>query len=259
MKIHLYPFRLVFLFWIPCLISTSLFAQEEDSARVMFERGEYNHALVVWSEMIASGNASAALYYNMGLAYSALNQTGQAIMNFEKASRIKPGNAEILEAIKFEREKILDAAIPVKPFFLKVWYQQLVMLFRPGIWAMLGLLLLSVALAQLLFRWKNVLPDWKDQLAQKRIWFAAALLMLILAGLSYTELYRTNEGIIMETCAFHQAPAEESPVIIELGPGEKVVVTDQIGDWLNVYLVNQEAGWVHNNCVEIIRIGSSQR
>lgn len=259
MRFRAYHFEWLIVCLLTGLIPSGTFAQEGESAQAMFERGDYKQALSLWNEMLQSGNTSAALYYNVGLTHSALNQTAEAVMNYEKALRIKPGNAKILQAIKLEREKILDAAIPVRPFFLKQWYRQLVMLFRPGIWALLGLLLLFGILVQLLIRWKHTPTDWKNQLAQKRFWFISAGLLLLLAFLSYNELYRTNEGIIMEGCAFHQAPTEESPVIIELGPGEKIVVTDQIGDWLNVYLVNQEAGWVPTKCVEIIRIGSSDR
>lgn len=242
-----------------CLVALTSLAQGEDSAQALYERGAYQEALVAWSEELASGNTSAALYFNLGLAHSALNQTAHAVMNFEKALRIKPGDEKIVKAITLEREKILDAAIPVKPFFLKQWYRKGVMVLRPGAWAALGLFLLLSMLALMLFRLRDSPGRWKDQLTKKRFWMAGAGVCLILACLSYAELYRTNEAIIMEACAFHQAPSEESPMIIELGPGEKVVITDHIGEWLNVYLVNQEAGWVRNTCVERIRIGSSDK
>ena len=73
--------------------------------------------------MVSTGNTCAGLYFNIGLAESALNHTGKAMLAFEQARRIKPGNSVILKAIVDEGEKITDATIPVDPFFLKEMVQ----------------------------------------------------------------------------------------------------------------------------------------
>jgi uncharacterized protein YgiM (DUF1202 family) len=97
--------------------------------------------------------------------------------------------------------------------------------------------------------------NWAKHMKGNRIWLSAAGLLLLLAFLSYSEMYRDNEAIIGQTCTFHQAPSEDSPGLSEIEPGEKVIIVDQIGDWKNVYLLNQDAGWVRSECLMLIQIG----
>ena len=79
--------------------------------------------------------------------------------------------------------------------------------------------------------------------------------MLVIAFLSFTELHRDNEAIIRTASIFYTAPSTDSPQIREIGEGEKVVIMDQIGDWYNVYLVNQDAGWVQKDVLLPIKVG----
>lgn len=231
----------------------TLFSQSR--ADQYFEQGAYEEALSEWYEMVSSGNTSAGLYFNIGLAESALNHTGKAMLAFEQARRIKPGNSTIRKAIVDEREKIIDATIPVNPFFLKEWYRQIVMLFRPGVWAILGLVFLLLPVIRfVLFQQKSV-GNWRISLKKSRVLLAVGFLLLILAFLSHAELHRSNEAIMGTACAFHQAPTADSPEIREIGEGEKVVIADQIGDWMNIYLLNQDAGWVKRDCLLPVRIG----
>jgi hypothetical protein len=205
--------------------------------------------------LVDSGTTAAGLYYNIGLAESKLNHTGKAMLAYEQALRINPGNQAIRSAISAEREMILNATIPVQPFFLTAWYRQLVMVFRPGIWALLGLGVLVLLLIRFFIFQKRNPADWRTHLVGMRFGVAGALVLLLIALLCSHELHRDNEAIIQAPCGFYQAPSEDSPVISEIGEGEKVVIADQIGDWYNVYLLNQDAGWVKSECLIIIRIG----
>ena len=80
-------------------------------------------------------------------------------------------------------------------------------------------------------------------------------IILGLAGLSYHEIYRNDEAIIGETCALRPAPTEDSPVTRSLSAGEKVVITDQLGEWRRVRLVNLDEGWIPVGCQLPITVG----
>lgn len=247
-------------FLLICLMvsfgDTPIYAQSDaEKAKDYFDQGAYDEALIIWYELVESGNTAAGLYFNIGLAESGLNHSGKAMLAYEQALRISPGNQAIRKAIATERENILNATIPVQPFFLKVWYTRLVMLFRPGVWAVLGLGILVFLLFRFLIFLRMNPADWAEHLKRLRSGILIAGLLLLLAFLSYAELHKDNEAIIGQPCTFHQAPSEDSPGLSEIGPGEKVIVVDQIGDWNNVYLLNQDAGWVRSECLMPIRIG----
>ena len=112
---------LTIVLFVPGILISQDLAEQ---AKGHFEEEEYAEAVGLWYQMVASGNTSAELYYNIGLAESSLNQRAKAMLAFEQALRIKPGNSAVKEAIEVEREMIFEAAIPVRPFFLKEWYKQ---------------------------------------------------------------------------------------------------------------------------------------
>ncbi len=248
-----------FLFFslIICFKPSPLYGKgEADKAKNYFEEGAYKDALMEWNKLIETGNTTAALYYNIGLTESKLHHTAEALLAFEKALRIKPGSRLIQQAIELERENINTATIPVNPFFLKEWYKQLIMLLRPGFWVVLGLLSLLIVLIRFLINQRHKPGQWSIDLKRSRFLIAGGFLLLLIGFLSYGELNRDNEAIIGKPCSFRQAPSVDSPTIKEIGEGEKVVLVDQIGDWYNVYLLNQDAGWVKSDCLWPITIGN---
>jgi tetratricopeptide (TPR) repeat protein len=229
--------------------------QPEEKARVFFEHQQYKEALAVWNEMIASGQATVGLYFNIGMTESLLQNTPGAILAYEKALRLKPMNKTVRTAILEERKKIENGTIPVNPFFLSEWYKGLVTLLRPGYWAILGLGSIAVALFGFI-RYLTRKP-FKPQLKRNVLiyFLAMGFCCLALGLLSYREIYRDDEAIVIEACEFMQAPADDSPHIRTLHPGEKIVIADQIGDWYNVRLLNLDIGWIKKNCLVSIQIG----
>src|SRR6187402_2671885 len=114
----------------------------EDSARLLFNNQQYQASLDIWYAQVNAGHQTSGIYYNIGEAESKLNHVPEAMIAFEKALRLKPYSGAIQAALSREREKIENAAIPVKPFFLVQWYRGFLGLLRPGYWAFAGLMIL---------------------------------------------------------------------------------------------------------------------
>jgi tetratricopeptide (TPR) repeat protein len=228
---------------------------EEEKAVDFFKQGRFGDALGLWYSMTNDGSHTAGLYYNIGLAESQLKHTAEAMLAFEQAQRLAPGDEDVKSAIVDERKKIENATIPVDSFFLSSWYKSLVMCFRPGMWALIGLGCLGIGLF-LLFRKDDVLLyRWH---LRSRMWMyitAFGVAFIMLGFLSYKELYRDDEAIVFERCAVHQAPADASPEVRTLGPGEKIVITDAIGEWYNVQMLNLDQGWIKANSIKPILAG----
>ena len=232
------------------LVSPMVYAdQTEDQAEDLFKQKQYDQALSIWYGMIESGKSSTGIFYNIGLAESQLHNTPKAMLAYEKALRLKPMNEAIQSAIIEERKKIQDATIPVAPFFLKEWYQAMVTFLRPGYWSFLGLCLIGIIIMSLLSANKKFKTE-ERQLHRYKLPLIVLGSFLILTGwLSYRELYRENEAIVAVACEVRQAPASDSPEARTLYPGEKILMTDRIGEWYHVQLLNLDAGWVKKDCL----------
>jgi tetratricopeptide (TPR) repeat protein len=228
----------------------------EDKAQSFFNEKRYKESLDIWYEMAASGQATAGLYYNIGLAESALKDTPGAMIAFEKAKRLNPLNTTIKEAILKERENIENATIPVRPFFLLTWYRGFLALLRPGYWTFLGLLILIFAVARFIHRYIHA-PDRNFQPSGTDIFLVfTGGVMLFIGFLSYTSLYRDDEAILHIPCELKQAPSEESPSTATVYPGEKVVICDQLTGWYFLKMLNMEEGWIRMECVTRIQMAS---
>lgn len=245
------------LFAVACmLVSPMVYAdQPGNQAEELFGLQEYDKALSIWYGMIESGKSSAGIFYNIGLAESQLHNTPKAMLGFEKALRLKPTKNAIQLAIAEERKKIQDATIPVEPFFLNEWYKAVVTLLRPGYWSFLGLGLMGLVIFSLL-RANQKIKTEKRQLHRYKIPLVVLGALFVLTGwLSYREIFRENEAIITKSCQVRQAPASDSPETRTLYPGEKILMTDSIGEWYQVQLLNLDAGWLKNNCLTPIVLG----
>ena len=239
------------LFAVACmLVSPMVYAdQTEDQAEAFFKQKQYDQALSIWYGMIESGKSSAGIFYNIGLAESQLHNTPKAMLAYEKALRLKPMNEAIQSAIIEERKKIQDATIPVAPFFLNEWYKAMVTFLRPGYWSFLGLGLIGIIIMSLLSANKKFKTE-ERQLRRYKLPLVVLGAFFILSGwLSYREIYRENEAIVAVTCEVRQAPASDSPEARTLYPGEKILMTDRIGEWYHVQLLNLDAGWVKKDCL----------
>jgi hypothetical protein len=163
----------------------------------------------------------------------------------------------VKSAIVDERKQIENATIPVDSFFLSSWYKSLVMCFRPGMWALIGLVCLGIGLF-LRFRRGQRMAVYDGNCAWPNVDDISLLFgvaFILLGFLSYQELYRDDEAIVFERCAVHQAPADASPEVRTLGPGEKIVITDAIGEWYNVQMLNLDQGWIKANSIKPILAG----
>ena len=230
----------------------------EAEADAFFQNHQYSEALDIWYGLVQSGNVGSGVYYNIGVTESLLGKTPEAIIAFEKALRFKPSGKKVNEALAQERKKIEGGVIPVPTFFLKKWIQTGLSFLRPGSWAIMGLIFFLLLIALLI---KNNPSLSKNQYKERRLFLtllSGGILFLSCAGLSYRQIYRSDEAIIVARCIIRQAPSDESPPIREIYPGEKIIMSDQIGNWYQVRLQNLDEGWVKREFLDFILIDGSE-
>jgi tetratricopeptide (TPR) repeat protein len=243
--------RIRFLLAFTCmLVSPLVYADEAaDQAEAFFNQKEYDKALTIWYKMIESGETSTGIFYNIGLAESQLRNTPKAILALEKAARLKPMNKAVQSAITEERKKIQNATIPVEPFFLNEWYKAVVTFLRPGYWSFIGLSLIGIGMVSMLSAGPRSKTEDGPVHRFKIPLIILGACFVLMGWLSYREIYRENEAIIAVSCEVRQAPAGDSPATRSLSPGEKIIMTDSIGEWYHVQLLNLDAGWLKKNCL----------
>ncbi len=69
-----------------------------------YDRGDYEEAIRGF-EALASSGVSASLLYNLGNSYARAGQSGRAILNYERALRLAPGDPDIRANLELVRKE----------------------------------------------------------------------------------------------------------------------------------------------------------
>ena|GEM_PF-1792797 len=230
----------------------------ERTAATLFHNQQYAEALAIWQKM-ANNKSNAGLYFNIGLAESNLHHSAEAIYAYEQALLLRPNNSTYLKALGEERKKLDNPVIPLKSFFLERWYAGWITLLRPGIWALLGLIIVLGVLVTYLVTFKASPEKTRLPFGTFQLVGVLGLFFLITSFLSYQHLYNHDEGIIMHVSELKQASTNESPVLRSLPAGEKVRIKDQIGEWYYVALLNLDYGWIKKDDFKWIALSGSEK
>ena len=77
-----------------------------NQANQEFAAGKFDQARANYGELVATGNLSAELFYNLGNTYLKLDDKGRAVLNFKRALALAPG----FEPAKHNLNLVLQAA-----------------------------------------------------------------------------------------------------------------------------------------------------
>ena len=187
-------------------------------------------------------------------AYYKDKQYAKAILNYERALLLSPGNEDARFNLNMANSHITDKIEPVGSFFLTVWIHSLINTLSSNSWAILGIIsfLLFIVGIYLYFFTRNVLL--------RKIGFFAGLLLLLVSIFSNSfaseqkdKITERNEAIVFApTITIKSSPAESGTDLFVLHEGTKVKLLDKVGDWSEILLADGNRGWIPTNQIEII-------
>ena len=229
-------------------------AATKTSADQEYKRGNYPQAIADYKSLLKK-TPSAEVYYNLGNAYFRSDSIPQAILAYERAALINPGNSYIRFNLQFARGKTIDkVAEPDEMFFIS-WFRSAANLATVDGWA--TMVLISAALLGCCI----LLYFFSSRILVRKVGFSCAIAFAILFVLSNIfALYQKNaltskEGaIIMAPAAnLKKTPIRSGADEAVLHEGTRVDIADRsIKGWLGVKLADGREGWIEENTVEEI-------
>ena len=229
-------------------------AATKTSADQEYKRGNYPQAIADYKSWLKK-TPSAEVYYNLGNAYFRSDSIPQAILAYERAALINPGNSYIRFNLQFARGKTIDkVAEPDEMFFIS-WFRSAANLATVDGWA--TMVLFSAALLGCCI----LLYFFSSRILVRKVGFGCAIAFAILFVLSNIfALYQKNaltskEGaIIMAPAAnLKKTPIRSGADEAVLHEGTRVDIADRsIKGWLGVKLADGREGWIEENTVEEI-------
>ena len=249
--------RLLYTLLISLLLAPAhLFAAtpSKEAADKAYAEGRYQQAATLYEQILQSGKESHQVYYNLGCTYFRLDNMGRAILNFERADRLKRGDQATAENLALAYSRTQDQIKPLPRLFLAQWWENITRWLTTSEWY--GLLLIVVLLLAAAVVWFLLSCD----LRQRRLTLLASAVMLLLAVLTtacavhsssaYNQRY---EAIVLSGYTSVKSSPESNGVErFVLHEGTKVRIEDEVNGWYLLRIDDGNSGWANASDVERI-------
>ena len=224
---------------------------DADSA---YAAGRYQDAIRDYEALLKQG-VSADLYYNLGNAYYRTEDITRAVLNYERAFQLSPGDKDIRHNLQMARSKTIDKITPETEFFFITWMRAVVNVMSVDAWAKtaLGALALAIVLA-LVYLFAERL--WLRKLG----FFGGGLLLLLFlvcnlfAYVQKNELTHHRGAIVMSSAVnVKSTPAANGTDLFILHEGTRVdIIDDQMQQWKQIRVADGKEGWIETSQIETI-------
>ena len=243
--------------YLLCIVAgmTATYGQESlTKANEAYAQEDYIKAIELYEQTAREHGVSSDLYYNLGNAYYKHNEFAKAILNYERALLLNPGNEDARFNLDMANTHIVDKIDPVGRFFLSVWIDSMRSYLSFNTWAVIGII------AFFLFIGGCYLYLFTRSVSLKKIGFFGGIVVLLIAimancfawGLNEKKEIR-NEAIVFDaTVSVKSSPAESGTDLFVLHEGTKVVVLSKVGEWSEVKISDGNRGWLPSAAIEII-------
>ena len=224
---------------------------QADSA---YARENYQQAITDY-ETLLKGGVSADLYYNLGNAYYRTDNITKAVLNYERALLLSPGDADIRFNLQMARSKTIDKITPESEMFFVTWYHSLVNIMSVDAWARTALIALAIAIILALAYL------FSERMWLRKLGFFGALFLLVVFLLSNIFAFqqkrklthRTGAIIMSSAATIKSTPSKNGTDLFILHEGTKVTVTDDsMKGWKEIRVDDGKEGWVEDKQIEVI-------
>ena len=237
-----------------CFGGTSAKAVTKNNADTEYQKGNYQQAIRDYEEILKNGE-SAEIYFNLGNAYYRTDNITKAVLNYERAHLLSPGDDDINFNLQFARSKTIDKITPQSEMFFVTWYKSLVNFTSVDNWAKTGILCIVMALLLVL------LYLFGPQLMLRKIGFFGGLAFFVIFLLSNLFAFqqkqaldnRTGAIIISPSVNIKKTPAKNSADQFVLHEGTRVDIIDKgMTDWRCIRVGDGREGWIETKAIEEI-------
>ena len=245
--------RIVTVLVVMLLPLTAMSATKAD-ADSAYVHEHYQQAASQYEALLKQG-VSADLYYNLGNCYYRMDDMTHAVLNYERALLLSPGDRDIRFNLQMARSKTIDKITPESEMFFVTWYHALVNLMSVDGWARMALIsLLAAIVLALIYLFANAVWLRKVGFFCGIFFVLLFLLSNLFAAQQRSSLdHRRGAIIIRSAVNVKSTPAKNGTDLFILHEGTKVTITDaSMRQWLEIRVADGKEGWIEAKDIELI-------
>jgi tetratricopeptide (TPR) repeat protein len=248
--------RYIFLWLWTVLQAVSIQAQEAEvkAAEEAYAAGDFEAAAEKYESLLQTCGESSQVRYNLGNAYYKAGKIAPAVLHYERALLLNPGDADIRFNLQLAREKVMDRIEPVGQFFLIRWFLSVQDMGKADTWAKAGIA------SFLLFAGCMALFVFSRKIGLKKAGFYIGLGLLVIVAVTNIFarnqksklLQRTSAIVFAPTVTVKSSPDASGTDLFVLHEGTKVTIKSSLGEWSEIELADGNIGWMRGKDFEII-------
>ena len=224
------------------------------SGNQFYSQGNYRAAIEQYERLARLPFSNEIVYYNLGNAYFKNSQMGNAILNFEKASKLAPHDPDVIANLELAKGRIADKIEGKQENFLVRELRKMTSFIPLDVETVLVVLLFIFAnLSFTLFLLS------RSPLFSRLAMVGAGVLLFFscLLGVSNAmRIYQAEtlrEGVVLaDKVDVVSGPAADNSILFSIHEGLKVRIENELEGWLHISLENGWNGWIKKDGVGMI-------
>lgn len=221
---------------------------------VAFQKSDFVTAAKCYGKILEAGYANADVYYNLGNAYYRQDEFGQAILNYERALRLKPNFRDAQENLDLTNSKIEDEIKALPELFIVTWARNITTWFSHTGWRIVILCLLALLGAAVAIFVLSRDYLWRKGTLIGGIAVTGLLLIAIACSIATGVRQNSHNKAIVTSplVVVKSSPESNSVDKLILHEGTKVDVEETLGDWHKIHIADGNTGWLTDADITVI-------
>ncbi|MCA9913298.1 MAG: hypothetical protein KC496_08105 [Anaerolineae bacterium] len=235
------------------LLASGIQAQENEvtqQAAQAYDTGDYIRAITLYEQaLMAQQNGS--LYYNLGVAYYAEGDLGNALLNFRRAALYIPRDMETQQAITQIREERNDSFSGEANgiYLVSDTLSRFMTVYELAI---VGLVLWSAGFAVLTLGLLRRKMKRFARISAVGLGIILTLMLTAMGMMSFVQTQQPGGVVIAEEVQVMNGPGMDFLPLYMLHDAAEFRMIEQQGEWLRFVLTDGRQGWIETNKIKLI-------
>lgn len=237
------------------LFSVDALGVTKADADALYEKEDYAEAASAYESILKTKGVSSALYYNLGNCYYKLDDIPHAVLNYERATLLDPGDNDIRANLALARGKTIDKVVPPSEMFFVTWWRNLTTSISLDTWSYVGIAAFVVMLIGVcLYMFVSQLTVRKIGIYGAMLMFVVCIIANLCAFSQSMDIKHRGTGIIMSpSVTVKSSPSDKSTDLFLIHEGSKVEILDgSMKEWKEVKFEEGKQGWIPSEAMEVI-------
>lgn len=225
-----------------------------DRANTAYLNGDYHEATEIYGEILDRGLSSMKLYYNLGNSCFKEGRLGEAILYYNRALRLAPGDEDIRYNLRVAESRTKDRIEQIPEFFLTSWVRSVRHSMSCTAWSVFSLVALAAALGLFL------LYLLARRMSLRKTGFYGTMVAVVLfvattwlAMGERREMLDDTQAVVMSlSTAVKSSPDKSATDLFVLHEGTRVEITNRLEGWCEVTIADGKKGWLESKNIETI-------